>query len=175
MTARDPALGPARNRPLGSHTRAIDSAKSRKCPPSTGLAESADTVSPVRPRLTWPCPQVQLWGKWRGRSTPRARTFRCLPPGPHHEFAVEFAGTPFSTIVTGSTAMSGLFAIFMPGPMEMLIIAGIMLLLFGGRLPSVMRNLGRGVVEFKKGISGVEEEVGNAGESVPGKEAEKEA
>ena len=72
--------------------------------------------------------------------------------------------------------MSGLFAfIGMPGPMEMLIIAGIMLLLFGGRLPSVMRNLGKGVVEFKKGISGVEDEVGNAGESTPGKEAEKEA
>jgi sec-independent protein translocase protein TatA len=71
--------------------------------------------------------------------------------------------------------MSGLFAFMMPGPMEMLIIAGIMLLLFGSRLPGVMRNLGKGVVEFKKGISGVEDEVANASESTPGKEAEKEA
>jgi sec-independent protein translocase protein TatA len=61
--------------------------------------------------------------------------------------------------------MSGLIAfIGMPGPMELLIIAGILLLLFGGRLPSVMRNLGRGVVEFKKGISGVEEEIEKAGD-----------
>ena len=59
--------------------------------------------------------------------------------------------------------MSGLFAfISMPGPMELVIIAGICLLLFGGRLPSVMRNLGRGVVEFKKGISGVEDEIKTA-------------
>lgn len=68
--------------------------------------------------------------------------------------------------------MSGLFAfIGMPGPMELLIIAGILLLLFGGRLPSVMRNLGRGVVEFKKGISGVDDEIEKAGEG----EAEKES
>lgn len=38
--------------------------------------------------------------------------------------------------------------------MEMLIIGIIILLLFGNRLPSVMRSLGRGVVEFKKGLSG---------------------
>ena len=61
--------------------------------------------------------------------------------------------------------MSGLFAfIGMPGPMELLIIAGIFLLLFGGRLPSVMRNLGRGVVEFKKGISGAEDEIEKSGD-----------
>ncbi|RMF98601.1 MAG: twin-arginine translocase TatA/TatE family subunit [Planctomycetota bacterium] len=41
----------------------------------------------------------------------------------------------------------------MPGYMEMLIIAFIVLLLFGNRLPSVMRSLGKGVVEFKKGLN----------------------
>jgi sec-independent protein translocase protein TatA len=30
----------------------------------------------------------------------------------------------------------------------------IVLILFGNRLPSVMRSLGRGVTEFKKGIEG---------------------
>jgi sec-independent protein translocase protein TatA len=30
----------------------------------------------------------------------------------------------------------------------------VVLLLFGNRLPSVMRSLGRGVTEFKKGIEG---------------------
>ena len=57
------------------------------------------------------------------------------------------------------------FAFFLgtPGPMEMLIIGVIVLLLFGNRLPSVMRSLGKGVVEFKKGIQGIEEEVENAG------------
>ena len=47
--------------------------------------------------------------------------------------------------------------------MEMLIIAAIILLLFGNRLPSVMRSMGRGIVEFKKGIKGIEDDVDEAG------------
>jgi sec-independent protein translocase protein TatA len=43
------------------------------------------------------------------------------------------------------------------GHYELLIVAGIALLLFGHRLPSVMRSLGRGVVEFKKGVAGEED------------------
>ena len=33
------------------------------------------------------------------------------------------------------------------------------LLLFGKKLPEVGKNLGRGIVEFKKGLKGIEEEV----------------
>ena len=51
----------------------------------------------------------------------------------------------------------------MPGHLELLIIAGIILLLFGNRLPSVMRSLGRGVVEFKQGLRGVEDDLNEAG------------
>lgn len=39
-----------------------------------------------------------------------------------------------------------------PGPMEMVILGVIVLLLFGTRLPSVMRSLGVGITEFKKGL-----------------------
>ncbi len=41
-----------------------------------------------------------------------------------------------------------------------LIVMVVVLLLFGNRLPSVMRSLGRGVTEFKKGLesSGDEDE-----------------
>jgi len=49
------------------------------------------------------------------------------------------------------------------GTQELLILAVIVLLLFGNRLPSVMRSLGRGVVEFKKGLSGVEDEIEHVG------------
>lgn len=41
------------------------------------------------------------------------------------------------------------------GPMEMMIIMGLGVLLFGKRLPEVGRSLGRGIVEFKKGLNGV--------------------
>jgi sec-independent protein translocase protein TatA len=45
------------------------------------------------------------------------------------------------------------------GPMEYLIIGVVMLLLFGRRLPEVGRSLGKGLVEFKKGLRDVEDEV----------------
>ena len=41
---------------------------------------------------------------------------------------------------------------------DMIIVALIALLLFGNRLPSVMRSLGQGVTEFKKGMEGVPED-----------------
>ena len=47
---------------------------------------------------------------------------------------------------------------FSPGPMEMVIIGIIAVLLFGSRLPGVGRSLGRGLIEFKKGLNGVEDD-----------------
>lgn len=44
------------------------------------------------------------------------------------------------------------------GGMELMIVGVIVLLLFGNRLPGVMRSLGLGITEFKKGIQGVEED-----------------
>lgn len=44
------------------------------------------------------------------------------------------------------------------GTTELIIVAIIILILFGSRLPSVMRSLGQGVVEFKKGVQGIEED-----------------
>ncbi len=44
------------------------------------------------------------------------------------------------------------------GTTELIVIAIIVLILFGSRLPSVMRSLGHGVVEFKKGVQGIEED-----------------
>lgn len=46
----------------------------------------------------------------------------------------------------------------MPGHLELLIVAFIILLLFGNRLPGLMRSLGRGVVEFKQGLHGVDDD-----------------
>lgn len=48
------------------------------------------------------------------------------------------------------------------GPMEMLLVAGIALLLFGKNLPKVARDAGKAIVEFKKGMAGIEHSVDDA-------------
>lgn len=44
------------------------------------------------------------------------------------------------------------------GPLEVFIVALVVLLLFGNRLPSVMGSAGQGLVEFKKGMQGIEDQ-----------------
>ena len=58
------------------------------------------------------------------------------------------------------------------GSTELLVVAGVALLLFGHRLPSVMRSLGRGVVEFKRGVAGIEDDIEEAGRKPVGHEEE---
>jgi sec-independent protein translocase protein TatA len=48
------------------------------------------------------------------------------------------------------------------GPFEMLLVAGIALLLFGKNLPKVARDAGKAIVEFKKGMAGIEHSVDDA-------------
>jgi len=57
-----------------------------------------------------------------------------------------------------------LLSFYMPGPWEIAIIAVVALLLFGRRLPEVGRSLGRGIVEFKKGLRSVEDEISQVGQ-----------
>lgn len=47
---------------------------------------------------------------------------------------------------------------------EIVVIALVILLLFGNRLPGLMRSLGQGVVEFKKGVQGIEDDDKRDGE-----------
>ena len=51
----------------------------------------------------------------------------------------------------------------LPGHYEVLILGVLGLLLFGNRLPEIGRSLGRGIVEFRKGIKGIESEIDQAG------------
>jgi sec-independent protein translocase protein TatA len=45
------------------------------------------------------------------------------------------------------------------GPLELVLLMGLGVLLFGKRLPEVGRSLGRGIVEFKKGLNGVTDDL----------------
>jgi sec-independent protein translocase protein TatA len=45
------------------------------------------------------------------------------------------------------------------GTPELIIFGIIAVILFGGRLPSVARSLGKSIIEFKKGMSDLENEV----------------
>ena len=51
------------------------------------------------------------------------------------------------------------------GPLELMFIMGIAVLLFGKRLPEVGRSLGRGIVEFKKGLNGAGDEFDSSSSS----------
>jgi sec-independent protein translocase protein TatA len=53
----------------------------------------------------------------------------------------------------------GQIVAWMPGPMESMFLLALGVLLFGRKLPEVGRSLGKGIVEFKKGLRGLEDEV----------------
>ena len=47
-----------------------------------------------------------------------------------------------------------MLAFIVPSTGGVIILGLVVLLLFGNRLPSVMRSLGEGITEFKKGMNG---------------------
>jgi sec-independent protein translocase protein TatA len=65
-----------------------------------------------------------------------------------------------------------LFAWLFNSPMEIALLVLVAVLLFGTRkLPELGRSLGKGIVEFKKGIKGIEDDV----ESTPSRNEQAEA
>ena len=46
---------------------------------------------------------------------------------------------------------------------EFIIVMGLAVLLFGKRLPEVARSMGKGIIEFKKGLSGITDELDISG------------
>ncbi len=58
--------------------------------------------------------------------------------------------------------MNALAMFGLPGGWEWALILVIGLLLFGRRLPEVGRSLGQSIVEFKKGVKGVQDEIEDA-------------
>ena len=56
--------------------------------------------------------------------------------------------------------LNGILCLFNLGTGEVVLIVAVILLLFGGRkIPELMRGLGKGVKSFKQGMNEVEEEI----------------
>ena len=71
------------------------------------------------------------------------------------------------------TASDLLFGFLSIGPPEMIVILVMALLLFGRRLPEVGRTVGRSLVQFRREMSNIEQELDRAVEDRPN-EQEKE-
>ena len=61
--------------------------------------------------------------------------------------------------MSGASNLFSFLAFVWPGGTEWIILLVLGLLIFGRRLPEVGRSLGRSIVEFKRGIKGIEDEV----------------
>ena len=62
-------------------------------------------------------------------------------------------------ISTAEHISQNLLAFGMPSGWEWMALVVIGLLVFGRRLPEVGRSVGKSIVEFKKGIKGIEDEI----------------
>lgn len=51
---------------------------------------------------------------------------------------------------------------FLDNPVTMLILGALAVLLFGERLPEVARSIGKGLMEVKKGVHGIQREIEDA-------------
>jgi sec-independent protein translocase protein TatA len=58
-----------------------------------------------------------------------------------------------------SIHLQSLAFLSLPGGTEWILIALFGLLLFGKRLPEVGKSLGKSIVEFKKGLKGIEDDI----------------
>ncbi|MBO7418321.1 MAG: twin-arginine translocase TatA/TatE family subunit [Bacteroidaceae bacterium] len=70
--------------------------------------------------------------------------------------------------------MENLLLMFMPSGSEWIIIALIILLLFGGKkIPELMKGLGKGVKSFKDGVNEAKNEINDATKELEDKETKK--
>ena len=82
-----------------------------------------------------------------------------LSPLKNKNFVICFAFPPLIRIFAASYQSSKLYGnMFGIGTSELLVIALIVLLLFGGKkIPELMKGLGKGVKSFKDGVNGLDD------------------
>ena len=71
-----------------------------------------------------------------------------------------FAFSNKSYLIKEMMTLNGILAFFNLGTGEIILIVAVILLLFGGKkIPELMRGLGKGVKSFKQGMNEVEDEL----------------
>ena len=65
----------------------------------------------------------------------------------------------FTSMLASLNVPPLMLAFGLPSGGEWIILLVLGLLIFGRRLPEVGRSLGRGIIEFKKGIKGIDDEI----------------
>src|SRR5262249_38944452 len=87
---------------------------------------------------------------WHGSARPE-RHVACQPPNAGairpHRFREETIMAPLLAILEGGLSLSHWIIVLVVG-----------ILIFGKRLPEIGRTLGKGIVEFKKGLKGLEDD-----------------
>lgn len=69
-----------------------------------------------------------------------------------------------------------IYPLGVPGPWEIVIIALVILLLFGGKkIPELMKGLGKGVKSFKDGINEVEKDIKDVDATLDSKKKDNES
>ena len=108
-----------------------------------------------RPRIAASLPHAS----WN-REPVFAALFRCAvsPLGAFGTVSQNEDERSTPSVQNRGSIMSPILA-FWESPPQLILVAFIALLLFGKRLPELMRSLGKGITEFKKGMSGIEEEL----------------
>jgi sec-independent protein translocase protein TatA len=83
----------------------------------------------------------------------------CLKTRLYPRFGTILGSLPSLTEESIKMNVIGILAFMAPGVMQLVILAFIVMLLFGGsKLPTLMRNIGRSANEFKRGMAETDDE-----------------
>jgi sec-independent protein translocase protein TatA len=106
-----------------------------------------------------PIPVMAFRAKWwETGCSPAAWLYRFFPRHPSRTVVSRSRVQTRPDRLAGDSRMLAIVPLFF-GHWEILLVALIALLLFGNRLPSIMRSMGLSITEFKKGVKGVEDDV----------------
>ncbi len=134
------------------------------------LARVIDNGNRPRPSDLAKLPQMTQYLADRSAPWPKRSRVAFLPYN-------GVGGSKVAPLEDGAMTILGMYvkpllAFGLPGHMEWMVLLVLGLLIFGRRLPEVGRSLGRGIVEFKRGIKGIDDDIDDESSKPSGKLSE---